>query len=179
MDEADVPERSLAELSSLLGAGAAPQGITVPVFMAVRALRDQRAINDFRHALESVFSSSSAAPRVAEDEMKADAERKALFARLAGGLNALHYFLKQLDMQNLSNEFDELRSALEALPAASDIHFLSRLSRKEDVPATAPHESGALGPISRSRSKHAVRFWPSTKQRKAYRRRSRRRPWPS
>ena len=116
MDEADVPERSLAELSSLLGAGAAPQGITVPFFVAVRALRDQRAINDFRHALESVFSSSSAAPGVAEDEMKADAERKALFARLAGGLNALHYFLKQLDMQNLSNEFDELRSALEDAP---------------------------------------------------------------
>ena len=45
--------------------------------------------------------------------MKADAERKALYERLAGYMNALHYFLKQLDMQHLSTEFDELRSALE------------------------------------------------------------------
>ena len=77
MDEADDGELSLAELSSLLGAGTAPQGITVPVSMAVRALRDQRAINDFRRALKTVFSSSSPAPKVAEDEMKADSERKA------------------------------------------------------------------------------------------------------
>jgi hypothetical protein len=113
MDEADDGELSLAELSSLLGAGTAPQGITVPVSMAVRALRDQRAINDFRRALELIFGSSAPAPNVAWDEMRPDSERKASYARLVGGLNALHYFLKQLDMQNLSAEFDELLSALE------------------------------------------------------------------
>ena len=36
MDETDDVELSLAELSSLLGAGTAPQGIAVPVSMAVR-----------------------------------------------------------------------------------------------------------------------------------------------
>ena len=109
----DVPERSLAELSGLLGAGTAPQGITVPVSRAVPAEQDHRAVNDFRRALELIFGSSAPAQNVAWDEMRADAERKALYKRLARGLNALHYLLKQLDMQNLSTEFDELRSALE------------------------------------------------------------------
>jgi hypothetical protein len=113
MDETDDVELDLAELSSLLGAETAPQGITVPVSLAVRAMRDQRAINDFRRALESVCNSSTPAPKVAEDEMKAYAERKALYARLVGGLNALHNFLKQLDIQHLSTDFDELGSALE------------------------------------------------------------------
>ena len=53
-ETADVPV-SLAELSRLLGAGARSQGITVPVSMAVRALRDQRAINELRRALRISF----------------------------------------------------------------------------------------------------------------------------
>ena len=168
----------MAELSRLLGAGAAPQN-TVPVSMAVRALRDQRAINELRRALESVLKSSAPAPEVAEDEMKADAERKALYERLAGYMNALHYFLKQLDMQHLSTEFDELRSALEDDLCGIRHPFFEPLTPEEDVPEQPFAESGVLGAISRWRSKLAVRFWPSTKQRKAYRRRSRERPWPS
>jgi len=99
MDETDDVELDLAELSSLLGAETAPQGITIPVSLAVRAMRDQRAINDFRRALESVCNSSAPAPKGAEDEMKAYAERKASYARLVGGLNALHSFLKQLNLK--------------------------------------------------------------------------------
>ena len=61
----------------------------------------RQAIDEFRDGLTIAFGPNQRASK--------EMARK----RLSLGLNALYVFLKQLGLQNLSTEFDELRSALD------------------------------------------------------------------
>jgi galactokinase/mevalonate kinase-like predicted kinase len=93
----DDPETSAAELSDLLEvlrrAPLAPLKIRNSIY--------RQAIDEFRDGLTIAFGPNQRASK--------EMARK----RLSLGLNALYVFLKQLGLQNLSTEFDELRSALD------------------------------------------------------------------
>jgi len=92
----DDPETSAAEPSDLLEVfrrpPLAPSKIQDSIF--------RQAINEFRDSLTIAFGPNQRASK--------EMARK----RLSLGLNALYLFLKQLGLQSLSAEFEELRSAL-------------------------------------------------------------------
>jgi hypothetical protein len=98
----ETPERDLVELSNALKAQNHPPS-SMEEAVLIHATLLSQAINRFRQAM--VFDVNALSPPTDE--------RKALRQRLVQRLNSLHCLFKDLNMQGLSSDFDELQSALE------------------------------------------------------------------